>query len=79
MFADTWGGSAPAPDAGRDGSREKDRNIFVHIDGSGPIEVTGNGANKETILEVLTDHIKPVLLNIIQGEIYEEGDFSYEY
>lgn len=77
VFADAGGASAPTPNA--DSQAEQSRNVFVHIDGSGPIEVTGSGANKEAMLEVLTNHLKPVLLGIIQGEIFEEGDLSYDY
>lgn len=76
VFADAGAGSSPAPGASR---AEQDKNVFVHIDGSGPIEVTGSGASKEDMLEILTNHLKPVLLNILQGEIFEEGDYSYEY
>lgn len=76
VFADAGAGSSPAPGANR---AEQDKNVFVHIDGSGPIEVTGSGASKEDMLEILTNHLKPVLLNILQGEIFEEGDYSYEY
>ena len=51
----------------------------MRIGGSDPIKVEGNGASKETMLEVLTNYLKPVLMNIIQSEIYEEGDLSYDY
>lgn len=57
---------------------EQVRRILLEIAGSGAIEV-GGGASKESILEVLTDHIKPVLLNLLQQEIYEEGDLSYDF
>lgn len=63
----------------RSGTTEQVRRILIEIKGSGAIEVGGGGADKETILEVLYEHIKPALMNIIQGEIYEEGDYSYEY
>ncbi len=58
---------------------EQVRRVLLEIAGSGAIEVGGGGVNKETILEVLYEHLKPVLMNIIQGEIYEEGEYSYEY
>jgi len=77
VFADAGRASAPTSNAG--GHAEQNRNVFVHIDGSGPIEVTGSGASKEAMLEVLTNYLKPVLMSIIQTEIYEEGDFSYDY
>ena len=53
---------------------------MLEIAGSGAIEVNGNGgADRATILEILTEHLKPVLMKIIQSEIYEEGELSYEY
>lgn len=61
------------------GAGEQVKRILLEIAGSGAIEIGGGGADKETILEVLYEHLKPVLMNIIQGEIYEEGDYSYEY
>lgn len=60
---------------------EQVKRILLEIAGSGAIEVAGGsgGADKETILEVLYEHLKPVLMNIIQSEIYEEGELSYEF
>lgn len=73
----------PSPDTRNDSEKapkEQKKHIVLEVAGSGAIEVGGNGgADKETILEVLYDHLKPVLMNIIQSEIYEEGDLSYEY
>lgn len=65
---------------GKEKTSEDVKRILLEIAGSGAIEVGGSGgADKETILEVLCDHLKPVLMNIIQSEIYEEGELSYEY
>ena len=75
VFADT--GTKAGAEGG--GATEQVRRILLEIAGSGAIEVGGAGADKETILEVLYEHLKPVLMNIIQGEIYEEGEYSYEY
>ena len=59
---------------------EQVRRILLEIAGSGAIEVSGDGkADKETILDILQDHLKPVLMGIIQSEIYEEGELAYEY
>lgn len=67
-------------DNGKGDTGEQTRRILLEIAGSGAIEVGGRGgADKESILEVLTEHIKPVLLGILQQEIYEEGDLSYEF
>ena len=68
------------PDDSKASAEEQVKRILLEIAGSGAIEVGGNGgADKESILEVLTEHIKPVLLGILQQEIYEEGDLSYEF
>ena len=69
--------SEPLPSTSPSSSEKK---IVLEIAGSGSIQVTGNGnADRTTILDVLTENLKPVLMNIIQGEIYEEGDLSYDY
>lgn len=71
--------SNPA-EAGADKATEQVKRILLEIAGSGAIEVNGKGgADKATILEILTEHLKPVLMKIIQNEIYEEGELSYEY
>lgn len=67
-------------EAGRASTTEQVRRILLEIAGSGAIEVGGRGgADKETILSVLYENLKPVLMNIIQNEIYEEGELTYEY
>ena len=63
---------------GTDGSGVRDKHITIDIGGSGHIEVS-NGADKSSVLEVLQENLKPVLMNIIEQEVYEEGDESYEY
>lgn len=74
VFADTGGNS------GKESTSEQVKRILLEVAGSGAIEVGGSGgADKETILEILTEHLKPVLMSIIQSEIYEEGELSYEY
>ena len=66
--------------SGKEKPSEQVKRILLEIAGSGAIEVGGGGGvDKETVLEILYDHLKPVLMNIIQGEIYEEGELSYEY
>lgn len=67
--------------SGRDKATEQVKRILLEIAGSGSIEVggTSGGTDKETILEVLYEHLKPVLMSIIQSEIYEEGELTYEF
>lgn len=59
---------------------EQQKHIVLEIAGKGNIEVGGNkGVSKETVIEILYEYIKPALMNIIQNEIYEEGELSYDY
>lgn len=59
-------------------SSKTEKKITIEVQGSGSIEIE-KGADKETMLEVLQENLKPVLMNIISSEIYEEGDDSYDY
>ncbi len=59
---------------------EQQKHIVLEIAGKGNIEIGGNkGISKETVIEILYEYIKPALMNIIQNEIYEEGELSYDY
>lgn len=60
---------------------EQVRRILLEVAGSGAIEVKGNRsvADKATILAILMENLKPALMNIIQSEIYEEGELSYNF
>ncbi|MCC8127966.1 MAG: hypothetical protein LIO92_11335 [Clostridiales bacterium] len=50
----------------------------VEIAGSGSIELDG-GTDPATVLEIIQENMKPVLMSILKSEIYEEGDLSYVY
>ncbi len=54
------------------------KSIDLNINGSGSIKIA-SGMSKEDILSVLYENMKGVLMNIIEQEILEEGDRSYEY
>ncbi len=54
------------------------KTIRLDINGSGAINVDMS-MSEEAVVELLYTHIKPVLMNVVQSEIYEEGDGSYEY
>ena len=43
------------------------------------IDASLSSVDEDTILDVLTRHVKPVLMNIIKGEIFEEGDLAYDF
>lgn len=65
--------------SGRQTAQEQVKRILLEIAGSGSIELSGNGADRETVLQIMWENLKPILMSIIQSEIYEEGDLSYEY
>ena len=56
-----------------------DKTITLRLEGAGEMKVGANGMSKSEVLEVLVDNIKDVLMGIIQQEILEEGDLSYEF
>lgn len=58
-------------------SRE-DRNITLELKGAGELKI-GKGSSKEEVVEVLLEYIRPVLMSIMQQEIFEEGDLAYEF
>jgi len=55
-----------------------ERSITLKIEGSGSLKVDGR-LSKESVLDTLTENLRPILINLIQEEIFEEGDDSYEY
>jgi hypothetical protein len=57
---------------------ETTKRIVLEIAGSGSIDIS-DGVDEEKVLELIEENMKPVLMNIIQSEIYEEGDMSYEF
>ena len=57
----------------------RDKTITLKLEGSGEMKVGSGGMRKEDIVEVLIENVKDVLIGIIQQEILEEGDLSYEY
>lgn len=67
--------SAASSDA--PGIGETVKRIIIEINGSGSIDV--GGMNEESVLDILTRHAKPVLMSIIKGEIFEEGDLAYDF
>lgn len=56
-----------------------DKTITLKLEGSGEMKVGSGGMSKEDIVEVLIENVKDVLMGIIQQEILEEGDLSYEF
>ena len=48
----------------------------IELKGSGKVQVSGN---KAEIISYVMDNIKPILLEIFEQEIYEEGDRSVDF
>lgn len=54
--------------------------ITLRLEGIGTIQLSGSdGVSKTEIVDILAENIKPVLIGVINEEIYEEGDESYEF
>lgn len=68
---------APAATSDAPSTGETVKRIIIEINGSGSIDV--GGMNEESVLDILTRHAKPVLMSIIKGEIFEEGDLAYDF
>lgn len=68
---------APASSSDAPSIGETVKRIILEINGSGSIDV--GGMNEESVLDILTRHVKPVLMSIIKGEIFEEGDLAYDF
>lgn len=68
---------APASSSDAPSIGETVKRIILEINGSGSIDV--GGMNEESVLDILMRHAKPVLMSIIKGEIFEEGDLAYDF
>lgn len=53
------------------------RSVVIKLEGGGEIQVP-NSLTREDIMNLLVNNIKPILLNIINQELYEEGDGTYD-
>ena len=56
-----------------------EKTVVLRIEGAGEMKVSGGGANKEDIVNVLVENMKGVLMDILRQEIMEEGEMSYEF
>lgn len=64
---------------GGDGDdKPRERTIKLEINGGGSFEI-GSGTDRGTVLDILTENIKPVLMGLIKEEIFEEGELAYDY
>lgn len=77
--------SVPLPSSIKQNSQDnkveqvsQDKNINININGNGSIKIDPE-ASKEAMLNILLENVKPVLMNILQEEIFEEGELSYDF
>lgn len=56
-----------------------DRTIKVEIAGNGSINVSGGGMSKERIVDIMLENMREVFMSIVQQEIIEEGEGTYEF
>lgn len=61
------------------GDDSGDKTITLRIEGAGEMKVSGSGASKEDIVNVLVENMRGVLMDILRQEIMEEGERSYEF
>ena len=72
--------STPRTASTETGSSSGERKITLEINGSGSMQIGGgSGVSKEDVVDILYEQIKPALLDIVNEEIFEEGDSRYEY
>lgn len=55
-----------------------ERHIILDVVGKGKIDITG-GYDETAVLDLLQEHMRPLLLSILQAEMTEEGDGSYGF
>ena len=67
------------PEETGSGDDSGDKTITLRIEGAGEMKVSGGGANKEDIVNVLVENMRGVLMDILRQEIMEEGEMSYEF
>ena len=56
-----------------------DKTITLKLEGAGEMKVGTGGMSKADVVDILIENVKEVLMGIIQQEILEEGDLSYEF
>lgn len=66
------------PETDYKSSGNSDKTVTIRLEGAGELKVKGN-VGKEQVLNVLQSNLKPMLLNIISQEVFEEGDGAYEF
>lgn len=69
---------SPSDETDGDGD-SSEKTVVLRIEGAGEMKVSGGGASKEDIVNVLVENMRDVLMDILRQEIMEEGEMSYEF
>lgn len=59
-------------------SQPQEKIIRVEINGSGSMAF-GSGTSKQEVVDLMFDNLRPVLMSIVEEELFEEGDNSYDF
>lgn len=59
-------------------SQPQEKIIRVEIKGSGSVGL-GSGTSKQEVVDLMFDNLRPVLMSIVEEELFEEGDSSYDF
>ena len=61
-----------------DNVKESKRTVDVNINGQGSITID-RSMSKDEIVDIVYEYVKPAVISVIENEIIEEGDDSYDY
>ena len=58
--------------------RETKKTIEININGQGAIKVDGS-MSREEVVDIMVENARPIMMSILQDEMTEEGEGSYDY
>lgn len=58
--------------------RESKKTIEININGQGAIKVDGS-MSREEVVDIMVENARPIMMSILQDEMTEEGEGSYDY
>ena len=61
-----------------DADRESKKTIEININGQGAIKVDGS-MSREEVVDIMVENARPIMMSILQDEMTEEGEGSYDY
>lgn len=81
-----YNNSAPeAPIATREmlySAQKTEKVVTLRLDGLGEIKLSGGnskGVTSEQVVDILSKNLKPVLIDIVNNEVFEEAEESYDF